>query len=215
MKSILVYSDSLSWGIIPPTRKRLSEKYRWPCVMETILNQAGLDIRVIEDCLNGRRTVWDDPFKAGRKGIVGLAQTIESHSPLSLVIIMLGTNDFQSMHDFTAWHSAQGIARIIQEIRSAEIEPGMPIPEIMVMAPPRIQRPMGEMAEKFKGAEIKSSGLASELRMVSDLNNCFYFNVSDVTPASKMDGIHLDSDQHIKLGKAMGTMVKKIFSDSK
>jgi len=57
MQSILVYSDSLSWGIIPPTRKRLSEKYRWPCVMESILNENTIRYRVIEDCLNGRRTV--------------------------------------------------------------------------------------------------------------------------------------------------------------
>jgi hypothetical protein len=36
--------------------------------------------------LNGRRTVWDDPFKPGRNGLAGLAQRIEMHSPLALVI---------------------------------------------------------------------------------------------------------------------------------
>jgi len=210
MKSILVYSDSLSWGIIPPTRKRLSELYRWPRVMESYLDKRDNKCRVIEDCLNGRRTVWDDPFKAGRNGLVGLAQKIESHSPLSLVILMLGTNDFQSMHDFTAWHSAQGMAQIIKEIRSADIEPGMPKPRIVVMAPPCIQRPMGAMAEKFKGAEIKSTGLAAELQLVAQQFDCHFFNVSDVTSVSKMDGIHLDSDQHVKLGKVMGSFIHNL-----
>lgn len=59
-------------------------------------------MRVIEDCLNGRRTVWDDPFKPGRNGLVGMEQRIEMHSPLALVILMLGTNDFQSMHPHNA-----------------------------------------------------------------------------------------------------------------
>ena len=90
MQHILVYSDSASWGIIPATRRRLLFDARWPGVMELALQQSGRRVRVIEDCLNGRRTVWEDPFKAGRNGLVGLAQRIEIHSPLALVMLMLG-----------------------------------------------------------------------------------------------------------------------------
>ena len=74
MQHILVYADSLSWGIVPTTRQRLPFDQRWPGVMENLLNQSGTSVRVIEDCLNGRRTVWDDPFKPGRKGLDGLAR---------------------------------------------------------------------------------------------------------------------------------------------
>ena len=73
MQQILLYGDSLSWGIIPETRRRLSFDERWPGVMENALTAAGRRVRVLEDCLNGRRTVWEDPFKPGRKGIDGLA----------------------------------------------------------------------------------------------------------------------------------------------
>ena len=89
MQHILVYADSLSWGIVPGTRERLLFEARWPGVMEAALNGGGRHVRVIEDCLNGRRTVWDDPFKPGRNGLVGLAQRIEIHSPLALVVLML------------------------------------------------------------------------------------------------------------------------------
>jgi len=98
MQQILVYGDSLSWGIIPNTRQRLVFDQRWPGVLENILKAAGHSVRVIENCLNGRRTVWDDPFKEGRNGSRGLAQAIEMHSPLQLVILVLGTNDFQGTH---------------------------------------------------------------------------------------------------------------------
>src|SRR6202167_1727734 len=114
VQHILVYSDSLSWGIIPATRQRLGFEARWPGVMENMLNARAQTVRVIEDCLNGRRTVWEDPFKPGRNGLVGLAQRIEIHSPLVLVILMLGTNDFQSSHPQNdAFAASQGIASLV------------------------------------------------------------------------------------------------------
>jgi len=122
MKQILVYSDSLTWGIIPSTSRRLSFDDRWPGVMENVLNHDARKYRVIENCLNGRRTVWDDPFKPGRNGLDGVEQVIEMHSPLELVILMLGTNDFQSMHPHNAWHSAQGIRSIGKAIANSVIE---------------------------------------------------------------------------------------------
>jgi len=72
-------------------------------VFENTLNEAGSNVRVIENCLNGRRTVWSDSFKEGRDGSQGLAQVIEMQSPLKLVILMLGSNDFQCTHDNNAW----------------------------------------------------------------------------------------------------------------
>ena len=88
MEQILIYSDSLTWGIIPNTRRRLPFDKRWPGVFENALREKGKDIRVMENCLNGRKTAWSDPFKNGRDGFEGLAQVIELHSPLKLVILM-------------------------------------------------------------------------------------------------------------------------------
>src|SRR5512140_3372762 len=129
MKQVLVYADSLTWGIIPNTRQRLPFEERWPGVLEGKLSAGGLRIRVIEDCLNGPRTVWEDPFRAGRNGLQGLQQRIEIHSPVSLVILMLGTNDVQYCHPYNdGWAAGQGIAALVREIRIAPIEPGMPVP---------------------------------------------------------------------------------------
>jgi lysophospholipase L1-like esterase len=58
LQQVLVYSDSLSWGIVPTTRRRQPFEARWPGVMEMALSQQHYGVRVIEDCLNGRRTVW-------------------------------------------------------------------------------------------------------------------------------------------------------------
>ncbi len=189
MHQILVYADSLTWGIVPDTRKRWPFTTRWPGVMERALVKAGQDVRVIEDCLNGRRTVWDDPFKPGRNGRVGIEQRIEVNSPLALVVLMLGTNDFQSMHQFTATHSAQGMAALVQAVRQAPIEPGMPVPEILIVAPPPIQEPRGAVATE---------------------RGCEFFDAGTVTPTSRVDGVHLDADQHERLGLAMAGVVGPI-----
>ena len=49
MEQVLVYGDSLTWGIIPGTRRRLPFDARWPGVMELALIAAGRKVRVIED----------------------------------------------------------------------------------------------------------------------------------------------------------------------
>ena len=208
MHHILVYGDSLSWGIIPDTRSRFRFDQRWPGIVELELLKTGVSVRVIEDCLNGRRTVWNDPFKPGRNGIESLEQRIEINSPLSLVIVLLGTNDFQSMHNLNAWQSSQGLAAIVASIRRAPIEPGMPVPPILLVAPPQIQKAKGQIAPKFKEAETKAAGLTSAINIVAQELGCHFFDAGSVTTTSRVDGGHLDEDQHLALGEALAVEIK-------
>ncbi|MGI9537125.1 MAG: SGNH/GDSL hydrolase family protein [Desulfocapsaceae bacterium] len=210
MHQILVYADSLSWGIIPNTRKRFNFDKRWPGVMEIELRRMGSSVRVIEDCLNGRRTVFEDPFKPGRNGIAGIEQRIEVNSPLSLVILSLGTNDFQSMHHYNTYHSAQGLGAIIDSIRRSPIEPGMSIPPILLLAPPQVQKAKGLIAPKFEGAELKAVALSSMIAQVASEKDCEFFDAGSVTTTSKVDGVHLDEDQHLVLGNAVARKVASL-----
>ena len=215
MHHIFVYGDSLTWGIIPNTRARLPFDERWPGVLESKLNGLGLRVRLTEDCLNGRRTVWEDPYKPGRNGLTGLAQRIEIHSPLALVILMLGTNDFQFSHPYNnAWSAAQGIATLIGEIRNAPIEPGMPAPSLLVVCPPSIRSPRGPIAPKFAGSEQRCAGLADAYRTVSSDLGCHFFDAASVTSSSRIDGVHLDADQHLALGRALAGVVAPILAET-
>jgi lysophospholipase L1-like esterase len=109
--------------------------------------------------------------------------------------------------------SAQGTAKLVQIIRQAPIEPGMDIPEIMIVAPPKIIEPKGVIANKFIGAEKRCVGLSSELENVAKEQSTMFFDSATVTDASTVDGIHLDEDQHRLLGKAIASaiIVGKIF----
>lgn len=207
MKYILVYGDSMSWGLIPGTRQRLAFEHRWPGVMEKALNMRGRNLRVIEECLNGRRTAWDDPFKPGRRGLDGLAQRMESHSPLDLVILMLGTNDFQAAHANNAFLSAQGIAALITAVRTAPIEPGMPVPPILVVAPPPVKEPRGPNAPKFIETAARSQGLSAAYKGVCELMDCRFLDAGQIISVSNIDGVHVDMDQHILFGEEIAAFV--------
>jgi lysophospholipase L1-like esterase len=212
MKQIFVYGDSLSWGFIPGTRQRLPFEYRWPGVLEIQLNVAGQGVRVIEDCLNGRRTVLEDPIRPGRNGLIGIGQRMEVNSPLALVILMLGINDFQSQYTFNAWHSSQGIAGIVRAMRTAPIEPGISVPPILIVSPPSITTLARDSMIKYAGAEKKCAGMAEAFRAVADAEGCAFFDAGSVARLSSIDGIHLDADQQEALGRALTGKVIEILS---
>jgi len=154
--------------------------------------------------------VYGDPFKPGRNGLAGLEQRMEIHSPLDLLILFLGTNDFQSVHSTTPSQSAQGIATLVTAARRAPIEPGMPIPEILILAPPPMAEPRGPIAPKFAGAPDRSIGLAAAYETTARELGCRFFDTGSVTPSSRVDGVHLDPDQHQRLGEALVSVVATI-----
>jgi lysophospholipase L1-like esterase len=212
MKQVLVYGDSLAWGIVPGTRERQPFAVRWPGRLEAGLGAVGMSVRVVEDCLNGRRTVWDDPFKPGRNGLAGLAQRIEANSPLALVVLALGTNDFQSMHANGPWHAAQGIAALVGEIRQAPIEPGMPVPPVLIVAPPALREPKGTIAPKFEGGDRRCVGLADAYREVAATRGCPFFDAGAVVQASGIDGVHLDAAAHLALADALAAVIAPLIA---
>ena len=107
MKSILCYGDSNTWGYDPQTRSRFPHDVRWTGVLASSL---GTGYRVVEEGLNGRTTRWDDPIEAGRNGLTFLQPCLESHLPLDLVIVMLGTNDLKQRFGLSASDIAQSAA---------------------------------------------------------------------------------------------------------
>ncbi|MSQ80818.1 MAG: GDSL family lipase [Candidatus Methylopumilus sp.] len=203
MKHILVYSDSIAWGIIPMTRNRFPFHQRWPGILEMNLNQLGKDVRVIEDCLNGRRTIYDDPIRPGRNGLIGLSERIEVNSPVELVILMLGTNDFQANYNHTALDAAKGMKRLIHAVRETNLEPGMLIPKILVIAPPPILEPKGDIALKFKDGDKKCMGLAEAYEQLCREEQCDFFDAGKITTSSVVDGVHFDLNQHAIFGQAI------------
>jgi lysophospholipase L1-like esterase len=108
--------------------------------------------------------------------------------------------------------SAQGIATLVHAIRTAPIEPGMPVPRVLIVAPPLLRSPKGPIAPKFAGCETKCAGLVEAFRRVAADLDCPFFDANEVTTSSQVDGVHLDEEQHRALGVALADCVAKLLA---
>ena len=66
MKTILCFGDSNTWGYNPSNHQHFVSDERWAGVLR---NQLGAGFRIIEEGLNGRTTVWDDPIEGFKNGM--------------------------------------------------------------------------------------------------------------------------------------------------
>lgn len=91
MKQLLCFGDSNTWGLIPKSNERYSWGVRWTSILQEKLNDS--NIRIIEEGLCGRTTIYDDAYRANRNGLESLSEILETNYPIDGAIIMLGTND--------------------------------------------------------------------------------------------------------------------------
>src|SRR5690606_5752286 len=100
--------------------ERYPRDRRWGGVLEKNL---GAGWQVIEEGLSGRTTVHDDPIEGAHKnGRTYLRPCLQSHAPIDLVVIMLGTNDLKVRFHKPPSEVAMGIGCLVYDIR--ELSPG-------------------------------------------------------------------------------------------
>ena len=108
MPTIVCYGDSNTHGFDAATMGRFPRDVRWPGVLAAEL---GGIAEVIEEGLNGRTTIWDDPYLDGRNGRTYLLPCLRSHAPVDVLVLMLGTNDLKSIFGRSAAEIAAGAGR--------------------------------------------------------------------------------------------------------
>jgi lysophospholipase L1-like esterase len=211
MKTILCYGDSNTWGYHPLTQDRYSRNERWGGVLR---NTLGDEYLVIEEGLCGRTTVWDDPVEGIHKnGQTYLLPCLESHEPIDLVIILLGTNDLKRRFSAGAFDIAQGAGVLVQIVQKSQSGPNRGAPKVLLLAPPRVERLAGtDFTEMFEGAEKKSKDFPRAFRRVAEELGCEFLDTSKIIVSSKIDAIHLDAKEHHKLGEAVAKRVQEILA---
>jgi lysophospholipase L1-like esterase len=204
MKTVLCYGDSNTWGYEPASGDRFSEDLRWPGVLA---RELGSEFRVIEEGLNARTTVREDPVEEYKNGKDYLRPCLESHRPLDVVIIALGVNDLKARFFASASDAADGAGILVTIAQRSGAGPDGSPPVVLLMAPPPVGR-LTELAEMFAGAEEKSRGFARQYRRVAEKYGCELLDAGEQVRASDLDGIHLEAGEHRKLGEAVAARVK-------
>jgi lysophospholipase L1-like esterase len=210
MKNILCYGDSNTWGCIPlegpePAR-RFPPAVRWPGVLR---RELGDDYWIVEEGLNGRTTVWDDPLEPHRNGRELLLPTLLSHRPLDLVIIMLGTNDLKRRMGGSAQEIAEGAGLLADIVTGSGCGSNGGAPQTLLVCPPPVAR-LDLFADAFEGGTEKSRQLASHFAATADVRSCAFFDAGAVISSSDVDGIHLDEPEHARFGAAVAEQVRQL-----
>jgi lysophospholipase L1-like esterase len=206
MFEVLCYGDSNTWGFDPARGERFSSEQRWPGVLQKAL---GAGYHVIEEGLGGRTTVWEDPIEGHKNGKEYLIPCLATHSPLDLVIIMLGTNDLKVRFSVTAQDIAAGAGILVDIINKSGTPKNTKTPRVLLLAPPTLGK-LTELKEMFEGGREKSRRFSKHFKAVADMYGCEFFDTSTVIKSSDIDGIHLEKEAHQQLGKAVAREVKRI-----
>jgi len=206
VKEILCYGDSNTWGYDPVTKERFDRDERWTGILQNML---GPDYHIIEEGLSGRTTVWDDPIEGYKSGKTYLIPCLETHKPLDLVIIMLGTNDLKKRFSVSAYDIAGGAGVLVDIVNKSAAGRMGKTPKVLLLAPPPLGK-LAEFAEMFEGGAEKSRRLSQHYRNIAQQCGCEFFDTSTVIRSSDVDGVHLEKGDHEALGKAVGQIVKKI-----
>ncbi|MDR3171726.1 MAG: SGNH/GDSL hydrolase family protein [Treponema sp.] len=213
MKTILCYGDSNTWGYNPHTGGRYDHKTRWPMVLKTLLNGGSSEDDpawwVIEEGQNGRTSCRDDPVEGDRNGLRQLIPILESHKPLDLVVVMLGTNDLKPRFSPLPYDIARGVQRVVTAIQDSRTGPDESSPEVlMVCPPPTVDAPA--FKQIFGNSIELSKKLPPFYRQLAKESGVLFLDAGTVIQTSKADGIHLEPEGHRKLAEAVVDLVKSI-----
>lgn len=210
MKTILCYGDSNTWGYDPRLEDRYPLAQRWTSVLA---QELGPDYQVIAEGLNGRTTVWPDPVEGEYKsGKTYLLPCLESHHPIDLVVLMLGTNDLKHRFGLSAWDIARAAGTLVEMIFLTPWGPeGLP-PQVLLLAPPPTCAAGTRFGDMFAGADETSQDLSRCYRQIAAEYQCEFLDTATVIRSSRVDGIHFDAAELPKLGTAVAAKVREILA---
>jgi len=211
MKTILLFGDSNTHGTMPVRALGASGRYardeRWAGRLGRLLP----DWEVIAEGLPGRTTVHDDPIEgAHRNGLAVLPAVLESHRPLDVVVVMLGTNDLKERFSVNAGDIALALERLVRLILASATGPEGHAPGVLLVAPPPIVE-VGCLLGMFHGGAVKSQALSIEIAAAAARLGVPFFDAGDVVKVSPIDGVHYDPPANPALAGAFAAAIRQHF----
>ena len=161
--------------------------------------------RVVEEGLPGRTTVHPDPVMgAHMNGLAVLPAALESHRPIDIVALMLGTNDLKTMYGVAPLLIADSLSRLVAAIRQSEAGPEGGAPDVLLICPPPVLE-SAWLGEIFVGGAAKSQGLAARCAEVAERHGVGFLDAGAIIASSPVDGVHFEAEDHARLGRAVAT----------
>ena len=216
MKHVLIYGDSNTWGYdsaryVPEADayQRMNETERWPALVRSLL---GSYYHIIEDALNGRTLMWDDPYMPGRNGLKGLQTALDAHAPLDLVVIQLGCNELKDYFNLSAAMIAKGMETLVHACGVSYY--GYPAPKVLMIAPaPTHPDIVAIRAGSSFGptAYRKSCELGKLYQAIAERYRCGFINCAELNfEINTVDGLHYSYADHAKLAPIVAEKIREM-----
>lgn len=191
MKQILCYGDSNTWGLIPGTLDRYPWGVRWTSVLQEKVKEE--EVRIAEEGLCGRTTVFEDAYRKSRNGLETLSFLLESHNP-DAVVLMLGTNDCKSHYNNNAYTIAKGVEQCVETLLER-----ISAKDIVLVSPILLGEEVykEEFDPEFGTQSVQvAKHLKEEYEKVAKEKGVWFLAASDYVAPSKVDQEHMDEASH-------------------
>lgn len=211
-RHIVCFGDSNTWGYNAQTGARYDDDVRWTRRLAALL---GEEYMVLEEGVSGRTTVFEDPLFEGLCGYAALAATLFTHSPLSLLVIMLGTNDCKERFSATPQNIADGLQRLLVKAKGMDVWADKP--RILAVAPmamdPRVYEVERICDEMGARSVEKSLALPRLIQKAAFQSGCHYLDCNSYVTPGTGDYMHFDLDSNRRFAAAMAETIRDIFSE--
>lgn len=207
--NVVCFGDSLTWGFRPGPRTRYGHDVRWTRLLQ---KELGDGYYVVEEGVNGRTTVFEDPVRGDKNGLAHLATVRKTHMPIDVLVIMLGTNDLQTRFGMTAGAIALAMARLLDYARTPTDDPEGKAPKILLMSPP----PLGDFKNSpleplfCEKGQAESRKLKDAYSQIAEQYGAAFFDTGSVVSVSDVDSVHIPPEMQPPLAKAVAAEVRKL-----
>src|SRR5690606_35339727 len=210
-RTLLLFGDSNTHGTLPMAdlsdTGRFPREERWAGRLQALLPEW----EVIPEGHPGRTTLHDDPIEGPhRNGLTVLPSILESHRPIDVVLLMLGTNDLKQRFSVNPGDIAMSLERLVHLIRASGTGPMGGAPTVVLVAPPPI-RETGPLAQIFAGGEEKSQHLGREIGAVAHRNGLPFVDLAGKVEVSATDGIHYDAEAAPVMARLFADVIRAHF----
>lgn len=208
MKQILCFGDSNTYGLIPEIQGRYEWGTRWSSILDECVRKKGY--RVIEEGLCGRTTIFDDRYRKGRKGTELLPILLEAHSPIEIVVLMLGTNDCKTAYGATPERIGEGIEELINQIHNYN-----PAIRILLVSPIALGDKVWEEGydvEFDKNSVSVSKELPRVYKSISKRRGIEFLAASDYAKPSSTDQEHMDAENHKQFARGISDKIESMIT---
>jgi lysophospholipase L1-like esterase len=188
---------------------RFNEDERWTCLLQKAL---GEDYLVVEEGLSGRTTVFQDFLYEGLDALSYVYPCLKSHEPVSLLIIMLGTNDTKERFGVNPFAIGLGMRRLVQKAKTVDCWGPNGQPNILIVSPPPIGEGVltspvaDEMGTMGPNCVEKSRRLAHYYQQVAQETGAHFLDAAGCD-FNTIDFMHLTSQGHRQLAQRLAQLV--------